>query len=147
MSLMGFRIVLHNPHFAVGATQTVHVLPGPQQRAAIFRVALRTGILPDFASATVHTSSCDRITRPICTPCQPTLTPDLGAPFFLKPSRPPYRRIQMTGRCGSMQARRQKEVNDKLYYLLVLSASLAASCQKSCPFVGAIDSAFRRLTH
>jgi len=36
---MGSCIVLHNPHFAVGATQTVRVLPGQQQRAAVVRVA------------------------------------------------------------------------------------------------------------
>jgi hypothetical protein len=38
-------IVLHDPHCAVGTTQTVRVLPDQQQRAAIFRTALRTSIL------------------------------------------------------------------------------------------------------
>ena len=49
-------------------------------------------------------------------------------------------------RCGSMQ----EKINGKLNYLdqyFVGLATRAASCQKSCHFVGAINSAFRRLTH
>lgn len=38
-------IVLRDPHCAVDTTQTVRVLPDQQQRAAIFRAALRTSIL------------------------------------------------------------------------------------------------------
>jgi hypothetical protein len=69
-------------HCGVGATQIVRVPKDQQQRAAIFRAALRTSNLLGFASATVHTSHCDRITRPICTLCQPIPAPDLSGPFL-----------------------------------------------------------------
>jgi hypothetical protein len=84
-----------------------------------------------LASATVHTSYCDRITRPICTLCQPIPAPDLGAPFSLKPSRFPYRKVRLTRRCGSMQARGKEEVNGKL--VLSRSCTGALSCQKIVP--------------
>lgn len=123
-------IVLRDPHCAVDTTQTVRVLPDQQQRAAIFPLANKHS--QGFASATAHTSYCDRITRPICTLCQPIPAPDLGAPFSLKPSRFPYRKVRLTRRCGSMQARGKEEVKGKL--VLSRSCTRALSCQKIVPF-------------
>jgi len=74
-------------------------------------------ILPGFASATAHTSYCDRITRPTCTPCQPIPAPDLCRPFSPKPSRFPYRKVRLTRRYGNMQARDKETVNRRLNYL------------------------------
>jgi|GraSoiStandDraft_60_1057301.scaffolds.fasta_scaffold100820_2 hypothetical protein len=43
-------IVLHDPHLAVGAIQTVRALPNPQ-RVAIFRASLRRSARPCQATA------------------------------------------------------------------------------------------------
>jgi hypothetical protein len=76
-------IVLHDPHLAVGAIQTDRALPKQQHRRH-----------PSCQLAKeVHRRRySDRITRPICTLCQPIPPPDLGTPFSPKSSRFPYRK-------------------------------------------------------
>ena len=49
-------------------------------------------------------------------------------------------------RCGSMQENDQWQT-ELSRSVLCGSSTRAASCQRSCHFVGAINSAFRRLTH
>ena len=104
-------IVLHDPHLAVGAIQTVRALPNQQQRGHL-PCQLAKEVL-GFAKRLHTRGYCDRITRPICTLCLPIPTPDLGTPFSLKSSRFPYRKARSTKRCGSMQ----EKINGKLNYL------------------------------
>jgi hypothetical protein len=101
--------VLHDPDLAVGAIQTVRALPNLQQRAAIFRASLQRSTR--LCRATAHTKLL--CICPICTPCLPIPTPDLGSSLFLKSSRFSVSKGPVYKRCGSMQ----ENIDGKLNYL------------------------------
>jgi hypothetical protein len=103
------RFVLHDPDLAVGAIQTVRALPNLQQRVAIFRASLRRSTR--LCRATAHTKLL--CICPICTPCLPIPTPDLGSSLFLKSSRFSVSKRPVYKRCGSMQ----ENIDGKLNYL------------------------------
>ena len=82
-------IVLHGPHLAVGAIQTVRALPNQWPSSVPVCVTV-----PDLAKRPPTRCYCDRITRPIRTLCLPISPPDLGTPFSLMSSPFPYRKVQ-----------------------------------------------------
>jgi hypothetical protein len=143
-------IELRVSHCTVDATSGDQSTAGPTAARLLSSAPpLRISIL-GFSVTIVHTSYCDRLTRPICALCRPITTPDRGATFSLKPSRFLYWEILLTRRCGSMQARAKR----KDHWQAELPKSvLCRSCtgqnpiKRSCHFAGTINSAFRRLTH
>jgi hypothetical protein len=135
-------IVLHDPHLAVGAIQTVRALPNHQQCGQLSCQLAKE--VPGFVKRLHTRDYCERITRPICTLCLPIPTPDLDPPSSLKSSRFPYRKVRSIkvwkhARKDQWQAELSRSV-------LCGSSTRAVSCQRSYHFVGAINSAFRQLT-
>ena len=127
-----------DPHLAVGANQMVRTLPNQQQRGHL-SCKLAKEVL-GFVKRLNTRDYSERITRPICTLCLPIPTPDLDPPSSLKSSRFPYRKVRSIkvwkhARKDQWQAELSRSV-------FCGSSTTAASCQRSCHFIGAINSAF-----